>query len=329
MGAVKGEGDKIIDMHAHVVGNGSGGTGCWIRPSLWRDPLQKFMCRHIGLPVSALKGDLDRLFAEKLLEWVKGSSLDAAVILAHEQVYNDDGSLMRGKGTTYVPNDFVFELAARHEEFLPAVSIHPARKDALEELDRCLDRGAVMMKCLPMCQNIDCNDRRYTKFWERMAEAGLPLLAHTGGEHTVQVVRKQYANPETMTLPLECGVNLIAAHAATKSGVSDPQYFDTLVGLMERFENLYYDNSAFNTPLRGSRVKDCLKPGVVDRAVHGSDYPVPVLGCWAWLRGFMNWKTFREIERNPNALERDYQLKRAMGFPPESFTRINRLLRVR
>ena len=41
------------------------------------------------------------------------------------------------------------------------------------------------MERLPNCHNIDCNDRRYQKFWERMAEAGLPLLAHTGGEHTV------------------------------------------------------------------------------------------------------------------------------------------------
>ena len=36
-----------------------------------------------------------------------------------------------------------------------------------------------MLKLLPNCHNIDCNDRRYTRFWEKMAEAGLPLLAHT------------------------------------------------------------------------------------------------------------------------------------------------------
>ena len=45
------------------------------------------------------------------------------------------------------------------------------------------------MKCLPNCQNIDCADARYRPFWEKMAVLGLPLLAHTGGEHTVQVVQ--------------------------------------------------------------------------------------------------------------------------------------------
>jgi hypothetical protein len=61
--------------------------------------------------------------------------------------------------------------------------------------------------------------------------------------------------------------------------------------------------------------------------VHGSDYPVPVHGHWAWMRGFVDWQTFRRWERNPNVIERDYQLKVAMGFPAESFTRIRKLLR--
>jgi hypothetical protein len=45
------------------------------------------------------------------------------------------------------------------------------------------------------------------------------------------------------------------------------------------------------------------------------------------MRGFVDWKTFRRWEKNKNPLERDYQLKRAMGFPDETFTQIRRLLR--
>ena len=58
----------------------------------------------------------------------------------------------------------------------------------MAELERCLAEGAVMLKCLPNCQNIDWNDRRYTAFLERMAAAGLPLLAHTGSERTMPVL---------------------------------------------------------------------------------------------------------------------------------------------
>lgn len=318
---------RVIDMHVHIVGNGSGGTGCWLRTPRWRWPLQAFMVRHIGLPLKALRGDLDRLYVERLITLVRGSSLDAVVILAQEQVYDEQGRLQEQFGTAYVPNDYVFKLARQYPEFLPAVSIHPARPDAIEELERCLAAGAVMMKCLPNCQNIDCNDRRYARFWERMAEAGLPLLAHTGGEHTLQVVRPDLADPRTLKLPLECGVTVIAAHCATKSALFDPQYFPVLQEMMRRYPRLYADISAFNVPIRGSVVPRCLAPEIVGRLVHGSDFPVPVFGHWAWLQGFVDWRSFRQWEATDNILERDYQLKRAMGFPPETFTRIGRLLR--
>jgi predicted TIM-barrel fold metal-dependent hydrolase len=281
----------------------------------------------MGLPMAALKGDLDSLYIEKLLAMVRGSSLEAVVILGQEQVYDEHGRLMKEFGTMHVPNDYVLELARRHPEFLPAISIHPARVDALEELERCLAGGAVMLKILPNCHNIDCNSRRYQKFWERMAEAGLPLLAHTGGEHTMQVVRKEYSDPRTLQLPLECGVKVIAAHCGTKSGLFDPQYFFVFAGMIEKYPNLFGDNSAFNVPIRGRHIRRCLREPLAGRMIHGSDFPVPVYGAWSWLKGLVDWTTFRKWDSQPNILERDYQLKRAMGFGAETFTRIRSLLR--
>jgi len=321
-------GDRPLDMHVHVVGNGSGGTGCWLRVKGWHWPLAALMMREVGLPLSTMAGDLDRLYAQKLLHLVRDASLEAVIILAQDLVYDDQGLPIENAGSYYVPNDYVLALARRHPEFLPAVSIHPARPDAVEELERCLSAGAVMLKCLPNCQNINCSDRRFTRFWERMAEAKLPLLAHTGGEHTLPVVRRDYADPRTLLLPLECGVNVIAAHCATKSGLLDPEYFYEFVAMTGRFPNLYGDTSAFNVPIRGRHIPECLRRPLLDRLVHGSDFPVPVHGHWAWLQGFVDWSSFRRWERHPNILERDYQLKRAMGFPPETFTRIWSLLRL-
>lgn len=318
---------KPIDMHVHIVGNGAGGTGCWLRVTGWHRPLAALMLRQIGLPGDAMTGDLDRLYVERLLEQVRGSSLGAAVILAQDDVYDERGRVMAGVGSFYVPNEYVLRLAREHREFLPAVSIHPARPDALEELDKCLVAGAVMMKCLPNCQNFDCSDRRFTKFWERMAAAKLPLLAHTGGEHTLPIVRKEFSDPRRLRLPLEIGVTVIAAHSATKSGLTDPEYFHHFVAMTAQFANLYGDTSAFNVPLRGQHTRQCIREPLAARLVHGSDYPVPVSGLWSWLRGFVDWRAYRTAQRNPNVLERDYQLKVAMGFGPEHFTRIARLLR--
>jgi len=319
---------KPLDFHVHIVGMGASGTGCWLRVGGWHRPLANFMLSGIGMEADAFERNFDALYVAHLLRQVRESSVGAALILAHDEVYDAQGRKLEGAGSFYVPNDYVLRLAREHREFIPAVSIHPARPDALDELERCLEQGAAAMKCLPNCHNIDCNDRRYVRFWERMAAAGLPLLAHTGGEHTVPVIDPRYATPEVLRLPLECGVKVVAAHCATKSGITDPEYFFTLLEMFPKYPNLFGDLSAFNVPLRGRHVRRCLEPGVVERMVQGSDYPVPVNGLWAWARGFVGWPEYRQAQSSPNLIERDYQLKRAMGFPPEVFTRGWSLLRL-
>jgi hypothetical protein len=318
---------KPVDMHVHIVGNGSSGSGCWVRPRGLHRLLAAFMLHHNDLPQHALTGDLDRLYVEALLRFLRSSSLGAAVILAHDDVHNERGRRMEDVGSLYTPNDYVLDLARRHPEFLPAVSIHPARPDALEELDRCLDAGAVMMKLLPNSQNIDFSDQRHTRFWERLAETGLPLLAHTGGEHTVPILRREWADPRVLERPLQCGVTCIAAHVAGKGGVFDRDYFDVFAEMTRRHPRLYGDISALNIPFRSRHFRACLQEPLLHRLLHGSDFPVPVMGHWAWMRGRVDWKTLRRLERVPNPLERDYQLKRAIGFPMETFTRIWQLLR--
>ncbi len=318
---------KPLDMHVHLVGNGLGGSGCWLRIPRSHQLMAGYILRHLKLGVPMHHPDFDALWVTRLLEYLRTSSLSATVLLAHEQVYDDDGKLMEGHGSFYVPNDYVLRLAREHPEFLPAVSIHPARADALQELDRCAAAGAVMLKLLPNCQNVDCSSPRYRKFWERMAELGMPLLAHTGGEHTVPQVHPEYADPRRLQLPLECGVKVIAAHCATKSGFGDPEYFHDFAEMTTRFPNFYGDTSAWNVPLRGRHARKCLNGPLAKALVHGSDYPVPVSGFWAWSLGFISWRDYRRCARIANPLERDYQLKLAMGFGADHFTRVRGLLR--
>jgi len=315
-----------VDMHVHIVGTGAGGTGCWLRAeSFYRRLQARFLLSAIGMPPESLRGDFDRLYVEHLLSKLRESSLGAAVILAQEQVYDSRGRLMEGAGLFHVPNGYVLGLGCQHPELLPAVSIHPARPDALEELDRCIAAGAVMMKILPNVQNIDCSDRRFTKFWERMAGAGLPLLAHTGGEMTLPVVDARLAHPARLELPLAAGVTVIAAHCATKSGLWDANWFSEFVAMTRRHPRLYGDNSAFcvlNNRIRGRTVPETLAEPLASRILHGSDWPVPVSGLWPRWKGYVDGATYRRWARHPNLFERDYQLKRAMGYGPETFTRI-------
>lgn len=318
----------LIDAHVHIVGNGARGSGCWLRLRPLQRPLAAFMLRGLGLPTDTAGGDFDKRYVERLLAMVRDSSLDAVVILAQEEVYDEQGARM-DFGSFHVPNSYVFELARRHPEFLPCVSIHPARADALDELEHCLDSGAVMLKLLPNCHNVDCDNPRYTRFWERMAEARLPFLAHTGGERTVPVVNAALADPRRLTRPLEIGVTVIAAHCGTRTMFGDPDYFPVFAEMTQRFPNLFGDNSAFNLPIRGEHMGEAAREPLASRLIYGSDLPVPVSGAWAWMRRFIDWRTYRRLERLANPLERDYQLKRAMGFPEETFTRLRGLLRLR
>lgn len=318
---------RAIDAHVHMVGNGVNGSGGWLRLNGWHRWLAMFIVRQLGFPASALDGDLDALYAEHLRKLIRESSLDAVVLLAHERVHDADGTPRDDLGALFVPNDVVLDLGQRFPEFLPGVSIHPARRDALDELDRCIAAGAVLMKCLPNCQNIDPADPRYTKFWERMAEARLPLLAHTGGEYTLPVIDAALADPKRLRLPLECGVTVIAAHCATSSGLFDRDYFCDWVKMLREFPNLYGDISAMVSLNRCGHLRDCLKEEIAPRIVHGSDFPVPVLGHRLWLQGAIDTATFRRCQCVKNPLERDWLFKRALGFSAETCTRIAELIR--
>jgi predicted TIM-barrel fold metal-dependent hydrolase len=319
---------RRIDMHVHMVGNGVAGSGGWLRLNGWHRWLAGFMIKQLGFPATVLDQDLESIYAEHLLAGVRESSLDAIVLLAHERVHDPDGTPRDDLGSMYVPNDVVLDLAAAHPEFLAGVSIHPARRDAIDELNRSLERGAVLMKCLPNCQNIDPSDVRYRRFWERMAEARLPLLAHTGGEHTVPEVNPRLADPKLLRLPLECGVTVIAAHCATKSGPTDRDFFEDWAAMLAEFPNLYGDNSAMVSLNRCGHLRDCLRPEIEPRILHGSDFPVPVLGHRLWLQGWIDWQTFRLLQQVKNPLERDWQFKQTLGFNEDVRTRVASLLRL-
>jgi uncharacterized protein len=317
-----------VDMHVHLVGNGLGGSGCWLRPGFSHRLLANWMLRQVGLRVSWASAEFDAAYAQLLATWLRQSALSHAVVLGHEEVYSESGERL-SFGSFYVPNDYVFAVCERHHDLLPAVSIHPARPDALDELDRCLERGTVMMKCLPNCQNIDTRLPRYRSFWDRMAAARLPLLAHSGGEHTVPVYNAALADPETLVGALDAGVTVIAAHCATRSGLRDPDYLLALIDLMGRYHNLYADLSALNLPYRSAGMVEMLRrPELFPRLLHGSDFPVPVQPAWAKMRRILSPADAKRCGKIANLIDRDFRLKEAVGFPPIVFHQVWNLLRV-
>jgi len=133
-----------------------------------------------------------------------------------------------------------------------------------------------------------------------------------------------------LTRALEIGVTCIAAHCGTGTMALDPDYFEVFAEMLRKFPRLYGDNSALAAltfRLRPSALRRMLEPELAARILHGSDVPVPVTGAAMLGMGMMSWRDWRATSSMANPIERDAQLKRALGFPEESFLKLSTLLR--
>jgi predicted TIM-barrel fold metal-dependent hydrolase len=307
-----------VDMHVHILGNGKSGSGCRITPRWWQRPFIDLMAADVGLKTSPSDPALDQLYVERLLAWIRDSTLGQAVILACDDLYDETGHRFPGLSGLFVPNDYVLELSRHHAEFLPAASIHPARPDAIAELERCAAAGALLLKLLPCVQAVDCNRQIYKPFWERMARLNLPLLAHTGGEFSLPTHRRDLQSVETLRLPLQCGVTVIAAHCGTPALPWDQDYFDQFDRMRKSFPNLYGDLSALSQ-ITHLRTLDRLRKDP-RQILYGSDYPVLSTAFWSRLKGWITKPAYHRIRTIRNPLEKKFQLTVALGFPERVFT---------
>ena len=316
-----------IDGHVHFVGDGSNSSGCWLRCSTLLDRMvEPIVKAQAGILKSSRQLGVDQAYEERLIGLIDSSSLDAVLLLAMDYPYDPNGNCLKEKAKFYVPNDHVLGLAKKYSQIIPACSIHPARKDAMEELERCAEKGAKVLKLLPNCHNVDCSDIQYQPFWEKLAKLGLPFLAHTGGEFSVPVLNAKFADPRILQLPLECGVKVIAAHGAGKSGFWDPDYTADLLKMMEEFPNLFTDNSALASPNRWRTIPALLDPKIQPRVIHGSDFPIPSGGFGPWMGNLLNKSDYFKSRKIKNPLERDVFIKKAVGFKENTFTVLGEIL---
>src|SRR4051794_35788996 len=127
----------------------------------------RFMQRRLG--VRGRDENTERALEAKLAETIEGAEkLDAVVVLAFDAVHDEEGRMDLGNTHLYVTNDYVIELAGRHPKMLFGASIHPYRKDAVAELERCVKAGAVLVKWLPLTQNFSPADARCFAFYEAL-----------------------------------------------------------------------------------------------------------------------------------------------------------------
>lgn len=313
-----------------MVGNGLNGSGCrlFLRKAL-RKLMGRIMIQQLGLPGNILDGNLEEAYLQKLREWRRGSSLTHVVLLAQDWVRDANGNPLENESALYVPNDVVLKIGVEHSDILPACSIHPARADAIDELVRCHERGAVMMKCLPLHHRIDPREKRFEPFWQKMAELKMLLLAHTGGELSLPNNAPALADPRILIPVLEQGVTVIAAHAGSSAHYFDTNYMTETAEMLRKYPNLYVDNSGMNTPIRSRLLKRMAGSEFKGRVLFGSDLPIAISPLWVRLRGWISHAGFRRAKAEKNPLERDVIIKQELGFPDDTLTKLGDLLQIK
>jgi len=269
---------------------------------------------------------LERQVEAKLVDALTGTpELDAAAILAFDAVYTPDGILDDARTHFYVTNDYAIELCRKHPMMLFGASVHPFRKDAVAELQRCIDAGAVLLKWLPIVQGFSPADSQCIPLFEMLAHYKVPLLSHTGGERTLIRLNEEYAPPRLLEEALQRGVTVIAAHCGTRSAAGEADYVDEFVSMVRRHENLYGDTAALNLPARTHAYDVILTdPLVRNRIVHGRDWPVIALPPPMRVGPLASI----ELMREKNWLRRDVMIKQRLGFDDAYWRRAASVLRL-
>jgi predicted TIM-barrel fold metal-dependent hydrolase len=314
----------IVDCHVHVCATTPGhGT---VSSRLRRRFSFVYLRWRLGVPFFADDERIEREVEARLVETVQQTQeIDAAVVLALDWVYGEDGRLDEANTHLAVSNDYVASLTRKHSKLLFGASIHPYRPDAVAELERCVTAGAVLVKWLPVTQNINPADSRCLPFYEALAHHRLPLLCHTGGELSLPYLNFAYADPELLVPALRRGVTVIAAHCGTRARPFETDYLPTFLRLAHEHERLYGDTAALNLPTRSYAYAVLLKDEVIRRKlVHGSDWPIVSVPP----ARIGPLSAVRLLATEGNWMRRDALTKRALGLDDAYWQRAATLLRL-
>lgn len=316
----------IIDCHVHIAARDSGYPGNHLAPALFESLRFSLLRSRLDLGIGALEKDLDEGMRRRLCQWLSESSLDQAVILALDAVHDGDGVRDLGRSLMAVDNDYVADLAEVEPKVRFGASVHPWRPDALQELDRVTARGACLVKWLPSAQGILPDDPKCFPFYERLAKLGLPLLSHTGCEHTLGAFPDAFNDPNRLVPALERGVTVIAAHCGTRLFLHERSWFGDWMKLALRHPRFYGDLSAFMACTRLPALSKILRtPALAAKVVYGSDHPAP---AWPFnLLGAIGLPDYLRLRQIRNPFDRAHTSLAATGLPAEIFSRAADLIR--
>lgn len=331
---------KLRDHHVHMIGLGTNNSGAWVNPKMfsWIRPLY-FITGAVYLSGAGVTDPTkaDQQYVGRLVRLIRNiDGHGKYYILAFDYYYNPDGTRNLEKSEFYTPNEYVFRLAAEYPDvFIPTISVHPYRPDALEELEKWAKRGARIVKWLPNAQGVNAADPRNDDYYRLLKKYSITLLAHVGEEQAVEAEEDQaLGNPLLFRRPLEMGVKVVMAHCGSLGEDDDldnpgetAKSFDLFMRLMDtpRYEGLLFGDLSAMTQfnrLPEPLIEIMKRKDLHHRLVDGSDYPLPAINIVIQTRSLVKHGLITREERkylneiyHYNPLLFDYVLKRTIHLP--------------
>jgi predicted TIM-barrel fold metal-dependent hydrolase len=321
------EAKPILDIHIHLIGAGDNRSGCLLSAEIQEKPLFKLLVDNLELRRRA--PTIDEGYVLALAEQLQQSGVAKAVVLAQDAVYDDRGRLDQKRTHFYVPNDYLFQVTGRYPKLMiPCVSINPNRADATEELDRCLNKGARILKIHPPIQGVDIGQAKHKRFFRRCAEKNVLVMVHTGHEHSGPVIDIDFANPTKLRLALDEGCTVVACHCGTGRSDDQPDMLPAFLKMLREYEkqgNLWGDTAVLGGFGRSRDFTRLLADDYAKtRLLHGSDFPFPAVPLeFAEKIGRLDAVL---LQLDPNLIRQDFALKEALGIGRSSAERAYRLL---
>ena len=305
---------KLTDVHVHLAALPTPDNGCRLSRRMRQGPLGAMLAWTMGLPWDQPE-QANMLYLERLRSELLGSErVGRAVLLGMDGAYDESGRLDESHTDLLVANDAVLQAAAKAPElFLPGVSINPQRADALDELERCAAKGAVLVKVLANSQRFDPALPRYRPFYRALARLGLQLLAHVGFEFSLIGHDQSMGDLERLVPALEEGATVIAAHGCSTGLFLWEKHWPLMLALARRFPGFYADVSALTLFNRvGELLRIARHPELFGRLLFGTDYPLPVFSYPCLLAG--SWAGWTAARAAASRFDRQVLALEALGI---------------
>lgn len=297
-------GKTLIDCHVHLAALPDGDNGCYLSPKMLRSPLFRFLLWKHQLNPDKPQEANRKYLGDLLTEMRTSRHVQQAVLLGMDGVYDQNGRPDQAHTDFLISNDYVLKTAQAHpREFLAGVSINPQRRDAVEEVHRCADAGATLVKVLPNAQQFNPADPHYKAFYRALALRKLPFLSHVGYEFSLIGKDQSVGDPDRLRVALDEGATVIAAHACSYGLIFYEKFWPTFQDLATRYPHFYADISALTLPNRMRMLLHLRRyPEIHERLLFGTDYPLSVFHVAAW--GRVAFGALRDMIRTKNRFDR-------------------------